>query len=511
MSSVGIVVPVLLKDTKSLRFRNFCHVVKSIAEAGHAPNLIVSQQIGGERSVDVSDVARQLAPGCRVISLSTPDTKVHKSALVNRAAARFWSEWRDWTFMIDADILLDVRRVVAELENLNPEKVQAVKPFRFFIRLNMEDSEKVRAGQHIAARTAEYPQKEIVGYPGAGAWAYSRKACELVGAMDETFTGWGWEDTEFSMRIRKELTWKILSGAGFHLEHENDRAINGENFKKFVGKDPRREATPAMGLYVRRKICIISAGRGGSTALAKGLGSHPDVDMFSSRDPRPEVRGTSEMFDPIHFASQFPSSWTGKSITDYIIKMFGDIRPANNIGYKLMMGQPSHQGNQMVLKHIASQPSGYSTILVTRDDLLEQGYSYFLAQHSGKWVGEYPADLSVEIPPEALFDYIRRLVCYNAEVLRQLPRTVVVPFDMISKHWTPTTKWLLHRLGLAPMKLEQKIKPQRKKGRTLQSMVANLAQLESDWLEIKKTVMHDNPDFDEVERAAESTRRSVLK
>lgn len=510
MFPVGIVVPVLIKDSKSLRFKNFCHVLKGIRDAGQAKNLIVSQQIGGESVLDISDVAHRFAPGCRVLSFHTADTKVHKSALVNQAASTFWGEGKQWTLMIDADILLHVGKVVSELSTMNPEMVQAVKPFRFFIRLSMEDSDRVRAGQHVNARISDYPAKEIVGYPGAGAWAYSRKACEVVGPMDESFTGWGWEDTEFSMRIRKELTWKILSGAGFHLEHENDRAINEKNFKKFVERDPRSKFTPEMGLYVRRKICVISAGRGGSTALAKGLGSHPDVDMFSAGDPRPEVNGTSEIFDPIHFTDKFPARWTGRSVTDYIVKMFGDIKPANNIGYKLMMDQPSREGNKVVLNHIKYQTTSYSTILVTRYNLLEQGYSYFLAKLSGKWVGDYPEDLSVELPVDELFDYIRRLVWFNADVLRQLPRTIVVPFDMISNHWVPTTKWLLERMGLAPAQLEQKIKPQRRRGRTLQSMVSNLAELEAAWVAVKEEILRGNSDFAEVEAAAELTRKSIL-
>lgn len=505
----GIVIPVMVKALDTLRFRNFCHVVRTVVDAGHGSDLIVCQQVGGP-SLDVSHVVASLAPSSRVLTLAETDPRVHKSRLINMAMEQFDTEGRAYTLMVDADIHMDIKGVMAAMETLNPDEVQAVKPFRFFIRLNLDDSEKVRHGKEVVANTADYLDKEIVHYPAAGAWGFSHAACHRVGRMDETFVGWGWEDTEFSMRIRKHCSWKVLPGAGFHLEHENDRVINGANFEKFSQRGNSTTKWSEMAIHVRRKVCIMSAGRGGSTALAKGLASHPDIDMFESDDPRPEVKGTTEIFDPIHFSTEFPAVWNGESILRFIAQKFLMSSGSNYIGFKLMMGQPDPVSTSRIIGYIAGQPANYRTILVTRDNLFEQGLSYCIATQTGQWVGNYPEKLKVKVSLAELSAYVRASLTFNALVVAKVSNVLVVPFESIRDDWQRTARVVLHRLDLAQRELTHRIQPQRKAGRTLESMVSNSRGLIRAWPEEERKIRQEVEGLAAVEAKIEATKGAIL-
>lgn len=461
-----------------LRTANLRHVLSMIYEAGYGDRVVLAQQVGG-KARSSNDLRLECCPTADVLTYDCEDDLIHKSRLVNLATEHLRERGYDYAFMIDGDIHLDVPRTLEHLDSLDPKEVPVVKPFRFFIRLNIPDSAKVRAGERVVVRKDDYPPKEIVGYPGAGAWAYSMAAFDRVGGMDESYTGWGWEDTDFSQRLREVLPYRVLPFVGYHLEHENDRVINQDNFNMFAEEHAKSNARKVgwerMSVHVTKKVCIFSYGRCGSTMLATGLARHPDVDMFEAEGDDLAYKGCTEPFATEHFKELFPDTWSATNIVKYLGEhlTFGEKGLA---GFKLMCGQPNERDFPHLFSYIKHPQNNFYHIHVYRRSLFDQLCSFFVAEASKHWVKPY-GDFETEIDPERFVARAEANLIFAERIIGKCPKALHVAYEDLVSDWHGTMLGVQKHLALAPKELSVETKPQREAGAGWGKHVKNFGEI----------------------------------
>lgn len=217
----GIIIPVLLRKETPLRTQNFLHTLYAIECVGLKDHCVVVLQ-KTPTSIQLNDLFN-------VITIETEDELIHKSKLVNEGVRYHLERGKQFALMIDSDIHFRILDVMNRMESEDASQIGGIKPFQWFFRLDPEQSAKVKNGESISVPSST----EKVDYPAAGAWGFSIEAWSDLGGMDEGYTGWGWEDCDFSVRMRSQRPWKNYPGVGFHLDHENDRQFNDANLTLF--------------------------------------------------------------------------------------------------------------------------------------------------------------------------------------------------------------------------------------------------------------------------------------
>lgn len=78
----------------------------------------------------------------------------------------------------------------------------------------------------IAQRGPEAVRPEDVdhSWPGGGLLVLTRDAWEAVGGYDESYVGWGYEDSQMTMNLLRVSRWDRLPGRAWHLWHRPGRA-----------------------------------------------------------------------------------------------------------------------------------------------------------------------------------------------------------------------------------------------------------------------------------------------
>lgn len=144
----------------------------------------------------------------------------HDVGLFNRSAAlneasRTAGDW-DVAIIIDADVIIDPAHVREGIK-VAVEQGRMVIPFKVRHNLNQLGSEKVMRGDkgswnRYIARNYHDQHSAVVVVP--------RTAWDTAGGFDETFAGWGWEDTAFACTVTT-LTGPLiyLDGEVWHLWH----------------------------------------------------------------------------------------------------------------------------------------------------------------------------------------------------------------------------------------------------------------------------------------------------
>jgi hypothetical protein len=133
----------------------------------------------------------------------------NRSAAINAASREAGDDW-DVALIVDTDVICDpgkVREAVRQAAELG----QVVVPFTVRHNLNREGSERVMAGEQgpwerWIAQNYYDQHSSVIAVP-RGAW-------ETAGGFDETFAGWGMEDTAFAITVT------TLVGPLVHMEGE---------------------------------------------------------------------------------------------------------------------------------------------------------------------------------------------------------------------------------------------------------------------------------------------------
>lgn len=147
-----------------------------------------------------------------------PDLEIveghHNVGLFNRSAAlntasKLAGDW-DIALIIDSDVICDPDHV-REAVRLAVETGMVVVPFTVRHNLSERGSERIMAGDRgpwegYIARNFYDQHSSVIAVP--------RTAWETAGGFDETFAGWGMEDTAFAITVR------TLVGDLIHMEGE---------------------------------------------------------------------------------------------------------------------------------------------------------------------------------------------------------------------------------------------------------------------------------------------------
>lgn len=154
---------------------------------------------------------------------------------VNDAAAKA-GDW-DIAFIADCDTLTDpagIRRAVTWVADSHG----AVRPHEQ--RFMLDQKQSIQAVQRGTASLDHSRLK--APYAGGGLDIVHRDAWDAVAnargtpgkAFDESYVGWGWEDSHFHLDLILHASWDRLPGVAYHLHHEStDPVVNRESRMRF--------------------------------------------------------------------------------------------------------------------------------------------------------------------------------------------------------------------------------------------------------------------------------------
>lgn len=130
------------------------------------------------------------------------------------AAAEAAGDWRI-ALIADCDTIPDpdaVRRAMAWVEDTGG----AARPHGERMMLNAKGTLVfLQRGPDAVVRKLHTERQ----HPGGGLLVVTREAFDLVGGYNETFKGWGYEDSDFNFRLLRHSTWDRLPGRAWHLFH----------------------------------------------------------------------------------------------------------------------------------------------------------------------------------------------------------------------------------------------------------------------------------------------------
>jgi hypothetical protein len=207
LSDVSFVVPICRLQDDPDRLASFRFVTERILETRPRELIVVEQLRAGQAPLPLPE-------GCTSVVVETDQAAFWKARLLNAGAARATGR-RLW--LNDSDCWLDFAAAAVEARATGAE---AVKPFAEVWRIDAAATAEFCANGH--ARIARPP--DLSNNWGGGSLLIARDAYTQVRGYNETFVGWGAEDTEFGERIRAALECAELSSRlCLHLHHGRDK------------------------------------------------------------------------------------------------------------------------------------------------------------------------------------------------------------------------------------------------------------------------------------------------
>lgn len=264
-----LVIPVQIRTRGSLREANLKFLLSFYAT--RVPALIVVEQILPGLQSPLKELAGALAPTVHYLDLAIESEMVQKCRLVNIGACyAFEALNARYVWQVDADIFIHPLPVIRNLSILNSVAVPVIKPFLHFARLSAEASLEILHLSNAMADAYEPPSPsddsiQFETLVGPGSMIFSQHAFALSGGMDESYSGWGWEDIEFAERLAADLPVHTFPFRAVHLFHEEDRQRNEGNAALFF-QTHRQHLPPAEKARILahtsfwnllRKTCLI--------------------------------------------------------------------------------------------------------------------------------------------------------------------------------------------------------------------------------------------------------------
>lgn len=149
-----------------------------------------------------------------------------RGAAIN-AGARQAGDW-DVMVVADADTVPESKPVRTAVL-LAHERAGAIRPHDTLWMLNEVETIKFVAGGPENVRRSP---KSLIN-AGGGLLVVERSAWERVGGYDETFVGWGHEDTHLNTRLLIQTHWDRIPGTAWHLWHPR---ANGQTAQRWSNK-----------------------------------------------------------------------------------------------------------------------------------------------------------------------------------------------------------------------------------------------------------------------------------
>ncbi len=162
----------------------------------------------------------------------------------------------DWILFLDADMLPDDDRFLQHyLDELAAQSSPALIAGGFTVKQIKPNSDQrlhyVQADRYDCVDAAARARE-----PGRFVYSSNILAhrCVLESVrFDEAFSGWGWEDVDWGLRVAAQFEIRHIDNSATHLGLETDSVLvekfgtSGENFARLVQKHP--EAARSMPLF----------------------------------------------------------------------------------------------------------------------------------------------------------------------------------------------------------------------------------------------------------------------
>lgn len=203
-SDVTIIVPIY--NLKSLRFNNFCFLVKQLDKVGCS--VIVAEQ-----KTENTQTTEQFLVRYENVSHLSFDynlDKINKSRLINDAVKNTFTEF---VWMVDCDFYTDYSQVILEADGTS----DFIRPFSEVVMLNKEETYQLHASGVI---TNENPNSESNTQDGKFSFIVRVSEFNRVGGMNEDFEGWGFQDLDFvENRLGDSVAYSNVNLTGYHMYH----------------------------------------------------------------------------------------------------------------------------------------------------------------------------------------------------------------------------------------------------------------------------------------------------
>jgi hypothetical protein len=298
-----LVIPVMLTEPGSLREKNFKFLIDYYVT--QTDNIIVVEQVNEQTTSAVSDLADVYQNKLVHIKVDSKNLLVEKCTLVNKGSVFAFEERNArYVWQVDADILVFPRPTFRHLSVLNSDSVPVIKPYTYFARLSETLSESLLAMSPQELQDYEPPWTSSVEVRfetliGPGSLIFSGPAFREIGGMDESYSGWGWEDIDYAERLTEKYRVHTLPLRGVHLHHEEDRRRNRENAVRFfdqhrssISSTERARILASTSFWnLLRKLCVIDMSINRvkeRDTLISTLAIHPEITDFT-RELKPKL------------------------------------------------------------------------------------------------------------------------------------------------------------------------------------------------------------------------------
>lgn len=457
-NSLAVVIPCYCKDLTSLRLRNLLFVLQRLRKSWNGP-VFVALQEGSHESIPC--LLESL--GVKTTIVRSTSTTCHKAKLVNEAVKSALAFYPfDYILQLDADLFQ--KKLGGMIWNwVRQPLVDSAWLYKDFFFLTRKMTEKITSDQVFQFKANEIYKSN--GF-GPGGFLVSRRLFEEIGGMDESFTGWGLEDTVFGDEVLKRSKPQACAMNGFHLYHENDRELNLESFERIKRFDPG--SLEECKYLSSAKLCILNTGRCGSTMLARALCIGHD-SLFIAEEP---FNRDYVDVSPIQFLKKqlvTPESLNPKYKT---------------LGFRLWLNQPAGQDNQrkQLWSHLENRD--YTIIYLYRESLFDWIASHFLAaKYDAYEERDYPGTVHVDLEEATLLWQEFMLLAVQALNLARSCVSVAFSFEELCYSWDASISKVQKVLGLEQVSLKPTTRPQSE--HFLASYIENAEELQA-WTDEKQ-------------------------
>lgn len=184
----------------------------------------------------------------------------------------------DWLLLLDADMLPDTPAFIANYLNmLTAHPAPALIAGGFSLQhVTPTRKQALHAAQSARSEclTAQTRQTEPGRYVFTSNILVHRQVLETV-RFDDSYSGWGWEDVDWGLRVAKEVPVRHIENTATHLGLDDDAGLmrkyetSGANFARLVASHP--EAVKSMTLYRAAHKLKSLPGRSAIRALSRLL------------------------------------------------------------------------------------------------------------------------------------------------------------------------------------------------------------------------------------------------